>query len=760
MRDDKLLNLRIFVSLPGDVPEQRARSLALLRGLPNSLGLADRLHIDPVLWDDPDAWVPMLAGCGSQTLVDRHKGQTSTCHLVIAILAGRFGSKSTMEDGSVIDAGTAHGIDHAPAAKVPFWVYRHMQPQTLTPGDSDSDLQHKLDQFRKVEYYYNTRFTGPDGVPTGAFNPYTSADDFAHKLESHLRKFLIVELQLHGTPYSVPEPDTATKDNAPIVGRADELLRFRSLVQRGHAGVLRSPGVGKTALAMALVHDKNRVLQSFAGVLWMDFGQRPELQPQFKKWARALDVAQALYATLDTVVAWKAEIQDGIGTRRMLIVLDDVWYPDQANDLIRRLPMSVFVVTTRRNQEVACELDHLAANQTIELLDLPEVPSLEFLKRLAPNAVTLLPDRARQLVKQVGGLPQALKLIGKYLHKKSIAGSTDILNRAFDELYRPDVLMQLKSLPDPANLGETQTLGSLVNLSYLALESDVQRRSFVSLSVFRPEPCYFTAEEAVTSSGLQYPVNDFEAFSDLGLIDCRSNEYTLHPIVHGFAQRRLGLQWPETKDSSQNRLLDWYGSKINVMQQNGVTDQYALWYRYEYGEWQADVGNWLYYLAASGDTPGSTVAFLRVYFDAWWWWGFFQPFRICEKLTQEWLHAGELTQALDDWRRAAACALVFQALPEPADEYIVEFFEHLTNRFCRAVLTLAEYNTAGANALALDMHALWQPWWRLYPCVVDTRVQVPIAARDPGALPARSFRRCCSLGRVKTSLYSQAGWLM
>ena len=208
MRDDKLLNLRIFVSLPGDVPEQRARSLALLRGLPDRLALAHRLHIEPVLWDDPDASVPMEAGAGGQTLVDRYKGQTSTCHLVIAILAGRFGSKSTMEDGSVIDAGTAHEIDQALAAKVPVWVYRHMQPQTLTPGDSDSDLQHKLDQFRKVEYYIKNRFTGTDGVPTGAFRvvdviyPILSnagLSDFALNLRAkHGRSISSAQFHRHG----------------------------------------------------------------------------------------------------------------------------------------------------------------------------------------------------------------------------------------------------------------------------------------------------------------------------------------------------------------------------------------------------------------------------------------------------------------------------------------------------------------------------------------------------------------------------------
>jgi hypothetical protein len=34
---------------------------------------------------------------------------------------------------------------------------------------------------------------------------------------------------------------------------------------------------------------------------------------------------------------------------------------------------------------------------------------------------------------------------------------------------------------------------------------------------------------------------------------------------------------------------------------------------------------------------GSTLAFLRVYFEAFWWWGYYQRFPFCERLVREWL---------------------------------------------------------------------------------------------------------------------------
>jgi hypothetical protein len=326
----------------------------------------------------------------------------------------------------------------------------------------------------------------------------------------------------------------------------------------------------------------------------------------------------------------------------MLIVLDDVWVPEQASGLMAQLPDSVFVVTTRRTNDVAENLEWGNDDPYIQLDDLNEADSLRLLGLCAPEALKLAPQRVRELVQRVGGLPQALKLIGKYLRKKSLMGSKDVLERALDELHRPDILMELRA-PLPAahaGAGATQTLDTLIDLSYRTLEADATRDTFLALAVFRPKPYYFTAEMAAEICALPDVVADLESLWDLGLIECRRNdddptkpsEYTLHPIVHGFAQRRLP---PERKAALQNRLLDWYARRIDVSAQQGVNDQYALWYRYEYAQWHGDVGNWLYYLAVGSDAAAGMVAFLRVYFDAWWWWGFFQEFRFCQKLVDE-----------------------------------------------------------------------------------------------------------------------------
>jgi hypothetical protein len=56
------LHLRIFISSPGDVQDERNLTRQLIKDeLPYDPLLRGRLTLDAVAWDDPAAGVPMLA---------------------------------------------------------------------------------------------------------------------------------------------------------------------------------------------------------------------------------------------------------------------------------------------------------------------------------------------------------------------------------------------------------------------------------------------------------------------------------------------------------------------------------------------------------------------------------------------------------------------------------------------------------------------------------------------------------------------------
>lgn len=71
------------------------------------------------------------------------------------------------------------------------------------------------------------------------------------------------------------------------------------------------------------------------------------------------------------------------------------------------------------------------------------------------------------------------------------------------------------------------------------------------------------------------------------------------------------------------------------LKKNAASD-YGRWYRYELPEWQTAKDNWLYYLGHAGEESTALLAFLRAYFDAYWWWGCYVDFDFCDQLVKEW----------------------------------------------------------------------------------------------------------------------------
>ena len=86
--------IRVFLSSPGDVADERALALKLLRmELPSDPLLRDRgVAFDVVSWDDPAAPTPMPATRSPQGSVIRFEGEPSTCDIVIIMLWSRLSS--------------------------------------------------------------------------------------------------------------------------------------------------------------------------------------------------------------------------------------------------------------------------------------------------------------------------------------------------------------------------------------------------------------------------------------------------------------------------------------------------------------------------------------------------------------------------------------------------------------------------------------------------------------------------------------------
>lgn len=619
------VRLRVFVSSPGDVGEERERTRRVL----GSLGLTD-VEIEPVLWDDPDAPTPMLAGQAPQDSVNEFKAPPSQCDLTIMVLSSRLGSASVLRDGTSIKSGTRWEFDDAMRAGKPVLVYRRRQDLTIRPDESPEAAAERFAQYDAVGKFFREQFQGSDGEVTGGFTQYADADEFESHLGKVLRHLVPRLAERLRRPYVVPEGGPlrgGRTDIERLIGRDDEMRRLRELLLTGrHACIVQTPGVGKTALALDLVvRDANFALDAFAGVLWAWLGRLPQdLQPQLQEWARALRIDSEVQATLTSLDDWRDSIAQRIGTRRMLIVLDDVRTTQQAAEFMAMAPRSVFVITTRR-LDVAGELDRIEPDQVIVLSDLAHEDALALLRRHAGRVIDVMQDRAEALIRRYGALPLAVVLMGKYLHPQSVKPNTALAARAFNALEQAEQLLTYEYKGD--------SLQTIINVSWKALDNDGLRQTLADLSIFRPKPNGFTDRMAGEILGLADPLSALEPLSNLGLIDQRLEDFTMHAIVHEFAQRHLDAQ---RQAELQRAVLRWYGREVNRLMQEGGDDLYASWYRYERADWQAAKDSWLHYLAVSGDVRGSMLSFLRVWFDAFWWWGFFEPFAFCRRLLDDW----------------------------------------------------------------------------------------------------------------------------
>jgi formylglycine-generating enzyme required for sulfatase activity len=186
-----VVQLRIFLSSPGDVANERAAAREILNDLPRSHLLKNRATIEAIAWDDDAAPAPMDAATTPQNSVNRYTGMPRDCDLTVVILWSRIGTPLPDEfrkpDGSRFDSGTVWEFEDAKAAQRPIWLYRC----TIKPTVEIDDPQHeeKRRQYQGVNKFFE-QFRGADGSLSGGINLFDSTASFADQFRKHLEAFI------------------------------------------------------------------------------------------------------------------------------------------------------------------------------------------------------------------------------------------------------------------------------------------------------------------------------------------------------------------------------------------------------------------------------------------------------------------------------------------------------------------------------------------------------------------------------------------
>jgi transcriptional regulator with XRE-family HTH domain len=299
------------------------------------------------------------------------------------------------------------------------------------------------------------------------------------------------------------------------------------------------PGVGKTALAIELVHDLDIQRHFSDGILWVALGPRSDVSEQLCRWGALLGCSTAEMANVEDEADWAKALHAAIGLRRMLLVIDDAWKSDDALAFKVGGPNCAYVLTTRI-PSVALDF---ANNGAMLVRELNEDDGLRLLARFVPDIVANELCAARALVQSVGGLPLALTLMGKYLKSQAYSGQPRRQRAALERLSHPEERLRLKitqapleqhtSLPAEIPL----SLDAVIGISAWQLDEAAQR-ALLLLSVFPAKPCSFSEEAALAVSAASEQTLD--VLVDAGFLESiGSGRYTLHPTITDFARARL-----------------------------------------------------------------------------------------------------------------------------------------------------------------------------------------------------------------------------
>jgi molecular chaperone DnaK len=323
-----------------------------------------------------------------------------------------------------------------------------------------------------------------------------------------------------------------------LIGRDNLLHALKQRLLAGENVVLSAlhglPGVGKTALAIALAYDRE-VLGHFSdGILWAGLGREAEKLAILDKWGAAVGIAKSEMEKFPNLVARKQAIHNAIGMRRMLLVIDDAWLYEDADTFRLGGPNCAHIVTTRLS-EVASDFAVEGAKVVHELA---EDDGLALLRQFIPDITRTTVDEARELVRMVGSLPLALILMGKYLRKQ--AGQPRRLRDALGRLRQMEERLKL-SQPQ-AGLERHPSLAEEVPLSLLtvikvsdeALDAEA-RYALRALSVFPSKPNSFSEEAALAVAKVS--TGTIDTLADSGLLENASaGRYSLHQTICDYAQ--------------------------------------------------------------------------------------------------------------------------------------------------------------------------------------------------------------------------------
>jgi tetratricopeptide (TPR) repeat protein len=331
-----LQSIRIFLSSPGDVTEERRIALNVVKNvLPVDPFIRGKANIDIVSWDDPNAPAGLSAHLSPQQAIERGLPSPSDCDIVIVILWSRLGTPVLMPDGTHFRSGTEYEFhdalnairsDDDPSPTTgkrvrSILLYRRMESPTISLAAPEEARNDALRQWQAVQDFF-TQFRAQDGSLLGSVNEYPAPRDFEQKLAHQLKTEinLIIEASFRreqtdqkslndGAFYAPTFENTVLRDTD-VSKITERYTRSSILIITGLSGN------GKSFLAAQLA-DRLRTSGQAKSTLWIDCEKEESLESLLARLAHKASI------TAQTAKAQCRELLAYLKVTNSVLFLDD-----------------------------------------------------------------------------------------------------------------------------------------------------------------------------------------------------------------------------------------------------------------------------------------------------------------------------------------------------------------------------------------------------------------------------------------------------
>lgn len=287
------------------------------------------------------------------------------------------------------------------------------------------------------------------------------------------------------------------------------------------------PGVGKSTTVALLAHDPEVAQQFPDGVLWASLGENPSILSELSAWADAFKLSEP--GRVRKIEEISAQLTAVLRDKRVLLIVDDVWQAEQAQPFRVGGQACALVLTSRLN-----DVANALAPTAYDLYRLPvltDAAALDLLGRLTPETTAEFPDEARELVRDLEGLPLAVHVAGRLLHSEAQLGWG--IRELLAELRAGAGLLgaQAPSEMLGASRDTSPTVAALLKRSTDLLDADTRRR-FAFLGLFVPKPATFDLEAMAVAWDVDDPKPLARVLVNRGLLEPISGgRFQMHALL-------------------------------------------------------------------------------------------------------------------------------------------------------------------------------------------------------------------------------------